>query len=924
MSPIALRANKCVGLFEDLVELLRQPDQQYDYGISDTETTDAFGRFKIWAGNIGAFQQIDLKSSLDFRLRESPKISTQILEILDDLAESLEDACSIASNVRENRKSFSLTYASDTKSSHHDQGEQFEDSEELSEMREIFKSMQDAINNLFRYSIIIRNNTNRNRYAKATASAIGSPFNDEFDIQHLVGRLGKAITQRRQYLGYCRSHHDKTWHEPVSKAGPDILRSNEQKPQGPTRLMPSSRSGFSKPTSTLAPTQGPTLLMTTSQFIEEEAVEETQSQTSYATSADVDSNNQALQVIQLEDVSKGLRHFECPYCWQIQTYRAQKAWKKHVLSDLKPYVCTFEDCELKPFSDQQTWFSHELKDHRKEWKCPFCAHSAFKKSIAYHDHLTTHHPQAFTEDQLPALFEMSQKPFLKMSPTDCPFCDDWEERLRAVNLHISANENLVITLSQFQHHVGAHMVQLALFAILRGYTEEGEADSANAAPQIDADDSSLSENEPDLTTAKQLRQCEDVLDSLLNMRKMRIHTITYTYFDSQSFRYNYHVLARSPSVDVEAELIAIQLRNGERVTRRFLPDADFEGVCAFVECYDLIRDATHSPPIVGEPTGYIHEYNFRLRATNTKTTEDAFYLRAGLAVRAVNSIGKDLEVVDLGDGEPPQTLRRTQERSTITPYEHLINQAGPRPDIPHTSQAVGGKKRLDASGPREVVFCHVCENKYYHDESGMVCPRCTGEITEIITPESDPRPVLGNEDGSDISGFLHSTSFAPGSELPGPEEAENEERLTQGSGGSALFPRTAVQTKVQDAKKVGVLTVFVDRARNLPNDAAPNTQAPYCRVQLGHVIKRTGKDSLGGGTPLWDEELQLDVLDGSFEYLLHVTVHNGGGEEIGRAVINLKELSAIEERREDDWWRLTGRGVAAGEISLGLRLLRDK
>src|SRR5437868_5620845 len=91
MSPITSRANKCVGLFEDLVELLRQPDHQHDYGISDTETTDAFGRFKIWAGNIGAFQEIDVKSSLDFRLRDTPKISAQILEILDDLAESLED-----------------------------------------------------------------------------------------------------------------------------------------------------------------------------------------------------------------------------------------------------------------------------------------------------------------------------------------------------------------------------------------------------------------------------------------------------------------------------------------------------------------------------------------------------------------------------------------------------------------------------------------------------------------------------------------------------------------------------------------------------------------------------------------------------------------------------------------------------------------
>lgn len=227
-----------------------------------------------------------------------------------------------------------------------------EEEEELSEIREIFGSIQDAINNLFRYSIIIRNNTNRDRYAKAAAAAISSPFSNEFDIQHvrhkfpalqskdhewLIERLGKAITQRRQYLRYCRSHHDKTWQEPSSKVGPDVIRSNnEQKPQASMRPTPGSRSDFSKPTSTLAPTQASTLFLKAGQVIEEEGIEESQSQTSYATSTDEESNNHALRVIQLEDVSKGLSHFECPYCWQIQTCRNQKAWK-YVISTSKWY-----------------------------------------------------------------------------------------------------------------------------------------------------------------------------------------------------------------------------------------------------------------------------------------------------------------------------------------------------------------------------------------------------------------------------------------------------------------------------------------------------------------------------------------------------------------------------------------------------------
>ncbi|KFY59592.1 hypothetical protein V496_05627 [Pseudogymnoascus sp. VKM F-4515 (FW-2607)] len=50
------------------------------------------------------------------------------------------------------------------------------------------------------------------------------------------------------------------------------------------------------------------------------------------------------------------------------------------------------------------------------------------------------------------------------------------------------------------------------------------------------------------------------------------------------------------------------------------------------------------------------------------------------------------------------------------------------------------RRRLDATGSREVVYCHQCENDWYRDESGLLCPRCGGDITEIISGENDPRP----------------------------------------------------------------------------------------------------------------------------------------------------------------------------------------
>ncbi|KFY45911.1 hypothetical protein V495_02756 [Pseudogymnoascus sp. VKM F-4514 (FW-929)] len=50
------------------------------------------------------------------------------------------------------------------------------------------------------------------------------------------------------------------------------------------------------------------------------------------------------------------------------------------------------------------------------------------------------------------------------------------------------------------------------------------------------------------------------------------------------------------------------------------------------------------------------------------------------------------------------------------------------------------RRRLDVTGSREVVYCHQCENEWYRDENGLVCPRCDGDMTEIISAENDPRP----------------------------------------------------------------------------------------------------------------------------------------------------------------------------------------
>jgi hypothetical protein len=85
-SPVALQAGRCNDLFSRLVEL-STPDGD----VSTAEAADILGQFKVWSGNIGALHGYEIRSSLDFRLREAPKIASQVVELLEELEDSLND-----------------------------------------------------------------------------------------------------------------------------------------------------------------------------------------------------------------------------------------------------------------------------------------------------------------------------------------------------------------------------------------------------------------------------------------------------------------------------------------------------------------------------------------------------------------------------------------------------------------------------------------------------------------------------------------------------------------------------------------------------------------------------------------------------------------------------------------------------------------
>ncbi|KAL4871206.1 hypothetical protein BDV12DRAFT_164395 [Aspergillus spectabilis] len=102
-----------------------------------------------------------------------------------------------------------------------------------------------------------------------------------------------------------------------------------------------------------------------------------------------------------------------------------------------------------------------------------------------------------------------------------------------------------------------------------------------------------------------------------------------------------------PSTDVkDAVRISIRLLSGERVVRRFAPDADMEELYAFVECYDILKEVSSEKTTAERPDGFDHAYGFRLVSPMPRVV---YEVDAG-SIREKIGRGGSL-LVELVDGE---------------------------------------------------------------------------------------------------------------------------------------------------------------------------------------------------------------------------------------------------------------------------------
>ncbi|PVH93658.1 hypothetical protein DM02DRAFT_470415, partial [Periconia macrospinosa] len=143
----------------------------------------------------------------------------------------------------------------------------------------------------------------------------------------IATRLGKLITRRRQLLAYRKGHQDKI-----------------QKNINKTHI-----------------SQATTMKIATAvQSATKSVAEQTASEPT------IRAESQKTRITNLTKATTTMEFFECNYCRLLPNITSDLAWRRHVLSDLQPYVCTFLECELSShfFADRDAWYAHEKQHHR--------------------------------------------------------------------------------------------------------------------------------------------------------------------------------------------------------------------------------------------------------------------------------------------------------------------------------------------------------------------------------------------------------------------------------------------------------------------------------------------------------------------------------------------------------------------------------
>ena len=276
----------------------------------------------------------------------------------------------------------------------------------------------------------------------------------------LVRRIARANSRRRQQFAYWKKHRHKLIQHSES-AMQHVKLGHDPIPVG-TKLEVERLEPIVHPL-------GPTRSVTTATHLEISHLNIKDDQSHISVSEYAPSVSQ----FQVENVdfppppivASGAKYFECPYCFTMcsTALLGPKAWKAHLIHDLRPYICTYEYCKTPDqlYDIRRDWIQHE-NTHRVMFRCPEHSHQVYDTLSGYEKHMQDHHDGYGDEISGNLLARTSQS--VSQSPDRaCPVCD----------ASLSTSKTL-------QNHIALHLDRLALFSLPRDVSGE-DNDSGGVA-----------------------------------------------------------------------------------------------------------------------------------------------------------------------------------------------------------------------------------------------------------------------------------------------------------------------------------------------------------------------------------------------------------------------------------------------------------
>ncbi|KAK4444777.1 hypothetical protein QBC34DRAFT_308340, partial [Podospora aff. communis PSN243] len=146
----------------------------------------------------------------------------------------------------------------------------------------------------------------------------------------------------------------------------------------------------------------------------------------------------------------GKSTFECPICFATVTVTSSGSWRRHVYSDLRPYICLHAECPTPyvEFASRREWVEHELRTHWKTYHCPCGCDETFSSAAECRAHICVTHPGAIPDSQLDSVINLSARIAQMNEGFTCQLCGE-----------------SLSSLKQYQRHVGRHQEQLSLLGL---------------------------------------------------------------------------------------------------------------------------------------------------------------------------------------------------------------------------------------------------------------------------------------------------------------------------------------------------------------------------------------------------------------------------------------------------------------------------